>query len=42
MHRLRRKLHGAGVGIRTIRGLGYLLEESRAASPAADHAQIPQ
>ncbi|GHH53679.1 MULTISPECIES: response regulator [Gammaproteobacteria] len=27
MHRLRRKLHGSGVGIRTIRGLGYLLQE---------------
>ncbi|WP_371182511.1 response regulator [Xanthomonas sacchari] len=42
MHRLRRKLHGAGVGIRTIRGLGYLLEESHAASLAADHAQTSQ
>ncbi|KAB7770552.1 response regulator [Xanthomonas maliensis] len=27
MYRLRRKLHGSGVGIRTIRGLGYLLQE---------------
>lgn len=27
MHRLRRKLNGSGVQIRTIRGLGYLLEE---------------
>ena len=27
IHRLRRKLAGSGVGIRTIRGLGYLLEE---------------
>lgn len=26
IHRLRRKLDGAGVGIRTLRGLGYLLE----------------
>jgi two-component system OmpR family response regulator len=26
VHRLRRKLEGAGVGIRTVRGLGYLLE----------------
>ncbi len=26
IHRLRRKLAGSGVGIRTIRGLGYLLE----------------
>ena len=30
VHRLRRKLRGSGVGIRTIRGLGYLLEESAA------------
>src|SRR5262249_40824179 len=28
VHRLRRKLDGAGVRIRTIRGLGYILEES--------------
>jgi two-component system OmpR family response regulator len=28
IHRLRRKLHGSGSGVRTIRGLGYLLEES--------------
>jgi two-component system OmpR family response regulator len=27
MHRLRRKLQGSGTQIRTIRGLGYLLEE---------------
>lgn len=26
VHRLRRKLEGSGVGIRTLRGLGYLLE----------------
>ena len=26
IHRLRRKLEGAGVAIRTVRGLGYLLE----------------
>jgi len=26
IHRLRRKLEGSGVGIRTVRGLGYLLE----------------
>jgi DNA-binding response OmpR family regulator len=26
IHRLRRKLEGSGVGIRTLRGLGYLLE----------------
>ncbi|MCC4595152.1 response regulator transcription factor [Xanthomonas campestris pv. phormiicola] len=38
MHRLRRKLHGSGVGIRTIRGLGYLLEESRTADADADAA----
>lgn len=30
IHRLRRKLVGSGVVIRTIRGLGYLLEESAA------------
>jgi two-component system OmpR family response regulator len=27
IHRLRRKLRGSGTGVRTIRGLGYLLEE---------------
>lgn len=26
VHRLRRKLEGAGVGIRTVRGIGYLLQ----------------
>jgi DNA-binding response OmpR family regulator len=26
--RLRKKLLGSGVGIRTLRGIGYLLEES--------------
>ena len=31
IHRLRRKLEGAGVAIRTVRGLGYLLEEEPAA-----------
>ncbi len=29
VHRLRRKLRDSGVQIRTIRGLGYLLEESK-------------
>ncbi len=28
VHRLRRKLEPAGVGIRTVRGLGYLLEKN--------------
>ncbi|MEO7050918.1 MAG: response regulator transcription factor [Rhodanobacter sp.] len=28
IHRLRRKLEGSGTGVRTIRGLGYLLEEN--------------
>jgi two-component system OmpR family response regulator len=28
MHRLRRKLEGSGVNIRTVRGLGYLLEHA--------------
>lgn len=28
IHRLRRKLEGSGTGVRTIRGLGYLLEET--------------
>jgi two-component system, OmpR family, response regulator len=28
IHRLRRKLEGSGTGVRTIRGLGYLLEEA--------------
>mgnify|MGYP005812390523 CR=1 FL=1 len=27
IHRLRRKLHGSGATVRTVRGLGYLLEE---------------
>lgn len=27
VHRLRRKLHGCGTGVRTIRGLGYMLQE---------------
>ena len=30
IHRLRRKLQGSGTGVRTIRGLGYLLEEAEA------------
>jgi two-component system OmpR family response regulator len=29
IHRLRRKLRGSGAGVKTIRGLGYLLEEER-------------
>ncbi|MFS8136794.1 MAG: response regulator [Thermomonas sp.] len=33
IHRLRRKLAGSGVGIRTIRGLGYLLEECAERDP---------
>ncbi|CBA16264.1 response regulator [Xanthomonas albilineans] len=41
MHRLRRKLHGTGVGIRTIRGLGYMLEESHATASTTD-APPPQ
>ncbi len=28
VHRLRRKLEGSGVSIRTVRGLGYLLEQA--------------
>jgi two-component system, OmpR family, response regulator len=28
LHRLRKKLQGSGTNVRTIRGLGYLLEES--------------
>lgn len=31
VHRLRRKLDGAGVAIRTVRGLGYLLEAEHGA-----------
>lgn len=27
LHRLRRKLSGSGAGVKTVRGLGYLLEE---------------
>jgi two-component system OmpR family response regulator len=42
IHRLRRKLHGSGVGVRTIRGLGYMLQEEPAtpdqlASPEPPH-----
>jgi two-component system OmpR family response regulator len=33
IHRLRRKLHDSGTTVRTIRGLGYLLEETE--SPVA-------
>lgn len=29
IHRLRKKLDGSGITIRTIRGLGYLMEESK-------------
>ena len=29
IHRLRRKLEGSGLAIRTVRGLGYLLETER-------------
>jgi two-component system OmpR family response regulator len=32
IHRLRRKLHGSGTTVRTIRGLGYLLEETEPAA----------
>jgi DNA-binding response OmpR family regulator len=32
--RLRRKLAGSGVGIRTLRGIGYRLEEGAADGPA--------
>ena len=31
VHRLRRKLEGSGVRVRTVRGLGYLLETEHAA-----------
>lgn len=34
IHRLRRKLQGSGTSVRTIRGLGYLLEEADAAPDA--------
>jgi DNA-binding response OmpR family regulator len=26
VHRLRKRLHGTAIGIRTLRGLGYVLE----------------
>ena len=32
VYRLRRKLDGSGVRIRTVRGLGYLLEATDAAA----------
>jgi DNA-binding response OmpR family regulator len=32
VHRLRRKLQDMGIGIKTIRGLGYLLERTDAPS----------
>jgi two-component system OmpR family response regulator len=28
VHRLRKKIEGAGVTIRTVRGLGYLLDKA--------------
>jgi DNA-binding response OmpR family regulator len=31
LHRIRRKITGSGVAIRTVRGLGYLLERDRGA-----------
>jgi two-component system OmpR family response regulator len=31
VYRLRRKLEGSGVDIRTVRGMGYLIEHARAA-----------
>jgi two-component system, OmpR family, response regulator len=34
IHRLRRKLEGSGVSIRTVRGLGYLLEAGLPPRPA--------
>ncbi|MHC1479265.1 response regulator [Frateuria aurantia] len=33
IHRLRRKLSGSGANVRTIRGLGYLLEEATESEP---------
>ena len=36
MHRLRRKLAGSGVAIRTVRGLGYRLEEHQIINNADD------
>jgi two-component system response regulator TctD len=30
IHRLRRKLEGSGAGIRTLRGLGYMIEKAHA------------
>jgi two-component system OmpR family response regulator len=35
IHRLRRKLRGSGTGVRTIRGLGYLLEEASGGESAS-------
>jgi two-component system OmpR family response regulator len=29
IHRLRKKLEGSGLSIRTLRGFGYLLEQAR-------------
>jgi two-component system OmpR family response regulator len=34
LHRLRKKLQGSGTSVRTIRGLGYLLEEDTASGSA--------
>ncbi|MDR1075499.1 MAG: response regulator [Xanthomonadaceae bacterium] len=36
IHRLRRKLHGTGARIRTVRGLGYLLEACEDSDAAAE------
>jgi two-component system OmpR family response regulator len=35
LHRLRRKLKGSGTSVRTVRGLGYLLEEAEASGSDA-------
>ena len=39
VHRLRKKLESAGVSVRTIRGLGYLLEKRRRMTKSAHAAQ---
>ena len=41
IHRLRRKLEVASVTLRTIRGLGYLLEPGTPAGPSASSGRTP-
>jgi two-component system response regulator TctD len=41
VHRLRKRLQGSPVGVRTVRGLGYVLESSAGTAQAADPSRPP-